>query len=191
LHMPPGARPPARRRLGALCSQLRTLAAGARPVAGSDGDSGSAAAPFLPEAALAGGLVLALWPEDSPFLDCTRIHLPEEINPNAKPGAVPDGVVNQVRGVHNPSCEVHLRQATQVTNGAAVLLVPGGGHNQLGIANCTKLVPFFTQLGVTTIIVRPRLRYDGCATNLYLLGRVMTGQLMLIVRRVRFGLQTT
>lgn len=82
----------------------------------------------------------------------------------ARPGAVPDNEVKQIRGVHNPTCEVHFGQSTAVTNGAAVLLVPGGGHNQLGIANCTKLVPFFTQLGVATIIVRPRLRYDGCAT---------------------------
>lgn len=147
---------PTSRRLGALCSQLRTDAASAH----------NSHSPFLPAAALPGGLVLPLWPEDSTFLDRSRIHLPEEINPKAAPGSVPNGVVNQIRGVHNPSIEVHHRQATAVTNGAAVLLVPGGGHNQLGIANCTKLVPFFTQLGVTTIIVRPRLRFDGCANAL-------------------------
>ena len=150
---------PTSRRLGALCSQLRT--ATARPAA-SDHNSH---APFLPTPALPGGLVLPVWPEDSPFLDRSRIHLPEEINPQAAPGSVPNGGVNQIRGVHNPSIEVHHRQATTVANGAAVLLVPGGGHNQLGIANCTKLVPFFTQLGVTAIIVRPRLRFDGCALS--------------------------
>lgn len=155
------------RRLCVLCSQLNTagVTAAPRAVAVGTSDESHAAAPFLPEPALPGGQVLPLWPEDSPFLDRTRIHLPEEINPNAAPGSVPAGVINQVRGVHNPSCEVHHRQATAGTNGAAVLLVPGGGHNQLGISNCAKLVPLFTGLGVTTIIVRPRLRFDGCATT--------------------------
>jgi hypothetical protein len=132
------------RRLRALHRQLGAAAAGA-----------AAASPFLPEPALAGGLVLPLWPEDSPFLDRARIHLPEE-------NLGPDATITSIRGVHNPSMEVHLSSTAATATGAAVLLVPGGGHNQLGIANCVKLVPFFNQLGVAAVIVRPRLRIDGC-----------------------------
>lgn len=140
-------------------SGVRRLRALRRQLASDSTPAADSSAPFVPEPALTGGEVFALWPEDSPFIDRSRAHLPEDYNPNAAPGSPPAGVVNQVRGVHNPSCEVH--RPTASSNGVAVLLVPGGGHNQLGVANCVSLVPFFGALGATTIIIRPRLRFDG------------------------------
>ena len=136
------------RRLRSLCRQL------ARPDPAADGGAPS----FVPEPALPGGKVLPLWPPGSPFLDSARVHEPEEYNPNAA-GSVPDGVINQVRGVHNPSMEVHLAQGG---GGAAVIVVPGGGHNVLNLAGGgTNFVPFFQNFNVSTIVLRPRLRIDG------------------------------
>ena len=133
------------RRLRSLCRQLH-------PEPAADGG-----APFAPEPALPGGQVLPLWPPGSPFLDSARVHEPEEYNPNAA-GSVPDGVINQVRGVHNPSMEVHLAQGG---GGAAVIVVPGGGHNVLNLAGGgTNFVPFFQNYNVSTIVLRPRLRID-------------------------------
>jgi acetyl esterase/lipase len=152
------------RRLQVLYSQL-----GGPPAVATAGSASAAACaaaaapPFLPPPALKGGLVLPLWSPSSRFLDRGRAHLPEEVNPHTPPGSTPEGSVQQVRGVHNPSIECHLAAAAHGSSntGCAILLVPGGGHNQLGVANCTRLVQPLLELGITTIIVRPRLRIDG------------------------------
>ena len=79
--------------------------------------------------------------------------------------------VQSVRGVHNPSMEVHLAYDTAAANtqdtvskntGAMVILVPGGGHNMLGIGGCKTLIPVLLEFGVSAVILRPRLRIDGC-----------------------------
>jgi acetyl esterase/lipase len=56
---------------------------------------------------------------------------------------------------------VHTADAARNT-GAAVILFPGGGHNFLNVGSeGSDFVPFFYNYGVTTIIVRNRLRHDG------------------------------
>jgi hypothetical protein len=45
------------------------------------------------------------------------------------------------------------------TTGAAVIVVPGGGHQVLVIGSeGAEFVPYFRQYGVATIILRERLR---------------------------------
>ena len=49
-----------------------------------------------------------------------------------------------------------------LNTGAAVILVPGGGHNFLNVGSeGADFVPFFYNYGVNTIILRSRLRRDG------------------------------
>jgi hypothetical protein len=105
------------RRLRSLQLQLRQPRDAATVVGASGGVvpiTRVSPAPFVPAAALAGGLVLPLWPHGSPFIEnprhedpkpASRVHEPEQYNPNS---AVPTaGTVDSVRGVHNPSMEVH------------------------------------------------------------------------------------
>jgi endo-1,4-beta-xylanase len=69
--------------------------------------------------------------------------------------------VERILNIHNPSIEVHRVRPADNT-GAAIILVPGGGHKTLvvGIEGIDP-VPFFWNYGVTTIILRHRLRQDG------------------------------
>ena len=54
-----------------------------------------------------------------------------------------------------------------INTGAAVILVPGGGHNTLNVGSeGADFVPFFYNYGVNTIILRSRLRKDGYNTRI-------------------------
>lgn len=114
---------------------------------------------FVPEPVLPGGLVLPLYPPDSPRLKRERIHEPERYNTSLKGKS--DKTLN-VLNIHNPSIEVHLAGDEPANTGAAVIVAPGGGHNILWVGpEGADFAPFFKKLGVSTIILRNRLRVDG------------------------------
>jgi len=115
--------------------------------------------PTQPKPIIPGGEVIALYPPDSPFLDKTRISEPEKYNTTFK--KQPDHIVN-VLNIHNPSIEVHLAPGNGKNTGAAIIIVPGGGHKILWVnPEGAKWVPHFAKLGVSNIILRNRLRSDG------------------------------
>jgi endo-1,4-beta-xylanase len=71
------------------------------------------------------------------------------------------GRVSSIVNIHNPSIEVHTVDRG-LNTGAAVILVPGGGHNTLNVGSeGADFVPFFYNYGVNTVILRSRLRKDG------------------------------
>lgn len=111
-----------------------------------------AIAPILP-----GGIVMPLYPPDSPALNHARMNEPEQFNMSTSvPGRV-DSIVN----IHNPSIEVHVVPGS-LNTGAAVILAAGGGHNTLNVGSeGADFVPFFYNYGVNTVILRNRLRRDG------------------------------
>lgn len=114
-------------------------------------------APYAPQPILQGGVVVPLYPPDSPKLNQKRIREAEQYSMSkSSPGRIAN-VVN----VHNPSIEVHTVDGS-LNTGAAVILAPGGGHNTLVIGSeGGDFVPFFYNYGVNTIILRYRLRHDG------------------------------
>jgi acetyl esterase/lipase len=117
----------------------------------------SADAPYVPQPILPGGVVMPLYPPGSPFLNKEKIRQAEQYNMSQ---AVP-GRINSIVNIHNPSIEVHTVEAG-LNTGAAVILVPGGGHNSLNVGSeGADFVPFFYNYGVNTIILRSRLRRDG------------------------------
>ena len=114
-------------------------------------------APYLPQAILPGGIVITLFPPNSPYLKAGRITEPEQYSMNQ---AVP-GRVNNIVNIHNPSIEVHPVDRG-INTGAAIILAAGGGHNTLNVGGeAADFVPFFYQYGVTSVILRNRLRRDG------------------------------
>jgi len=114
-------------------------------------------APYAPQPILPGGVVVPLYPTGSPYLNAARVHEPEKY---ALSQAAP-GRINSVVNIHNPSIEVHTVDGG-INTGAAVILIPGGGHRFLNVGSeGADFVPFFYNYGVNTIIVRSRLRTDG------------------------------
>jgi endo-1,4-beta-xylanase len=114
-------------------------------------------APYAPQAILPGGIVLTLFPPDSPYLKRDKIREAEVYNMSQ---AVP-GRINSIVNIHNPSIEVHLVDRG-INTGAVVIVVAGGGHNTLNVGSeAADFVPFFYQYGVNTVILRNRLRRDG------------------------------
>ena len=132
-----------------ICGSLRALAQ--QPAAPG------AATPFVPQPILPGGQIVTLFPPDSPFLKRDRIGEQEQNNIQK---TVP-GRIQSIVNIHNPSIEVHVVDPGSNT-GAAVILVAGGGHRTLNVGTeGADFVPFFYNYGVTTIILRNRLRQDG------------------------------
>ena len=110
--------------------------------------------PFLPEAALPGGIVLPLYPPDSKLLRQDRVHEAEKYNTT---GQQTTKLLNTLN-IHNPSIEVHLAE-DRSANGAAIIIAPGGGHKILWVGpEGYDLVPFFAQHHVSVIVLRNRLR---------------------------------
>jgi endo-1,4-beta-xylanase len=115
-------------------------------------DDGAALQAIVP-----GGLVLPLYPPDSPHLNVARVAEAEQWN---RSDSVP-GRVNSIVNIHNPSIEVHVVPPNMNT-GAVVILAAGGGHRTLNVGGeAADLVPFFFNYGVNTVILRNRLRSDG------------------------------
>ncbi len=113
--------------------------------------------PYQPQALLPGGIVMPLFPPGSSFLNAKRV---SEAEIYTMDKAVPGRVANIVN-VHNPSIEVHLASATNNT-GTAIIVAPGGGHNMLVIGSeGGDQVPYFFNYGISTVILRNRLRKDG------------------------------
>jgi endo-1,4-beta-xylanase len=114
-------------------------------------------APYAPEPILPGGVIVPLYPPDSPQLKQDRVHESEQYTMSK---SVP-GRINSIVNIHNPSIEVHTVEGGMNT-GAAVILAAGGGHNTLNVGSeSADFVPYFYNYGVTTIILRYRLRRDG------------------------------
>lgn len=114
-------------------------------------------APYAPHPIVPGGIVIALYPPGSPYLNMKRVNEPEQYNMSR---AVP-GRISNIVNIHNPSIEVHLVESG-INTGAAVILAPGGGHRTLNVGSeGADFVPFFYNYGVNTIILRNRLRRDG------------------------------
>ncbi len=114
-------------------------------------------APYAPQPLLPGGVVVTLFPPDSHYLNAQRLHEPEQYSMDRDA----PGRVSSIVNIHNPSIEVHTVDSSHST-GAAVILAAGGGHNTLNVGSeSSDFVPFFFNYGVTTIILRNRLRTSG------------------------------
>src|SRR5262245_59231190 len=114
-------------------------------------------APYAPQPIVQGGIVLPLYPRDSPQLNKARAHEAEYYSMSK---AVP-GRISSITNIHNPSVELHLVEGT-LNTGAAVILAAGGGHRTLNVGSeSADFVPYFYNYGVNTIILRNRLRADG------------------------------
>ncbi|MBL8218570.1 MAG: alpha/beta hydrolase fold domain-containing protein [Bryobacterales bacterium] len=114
-------------------------------------------APYAPQAILPGGVVVPLYPGNSPFLKAEKVKEPEQYNMSQ---AVP-GRISSIVGIHNPSIEFHPVERS-INNGSVIILVAGGGHNTLNVGGeAADFVPFFYNYGINTVILRNRLRRDG------------------------------
>jgi acetyl esterase/lipase len=102
--------------------------------------------------ALAAPLVVNLWPTGAPTLQGAgekEITVP----PDPRPGQR----INSIRNVHVPSIEVRLPPAEKAT-GAAIIVAPGGGHQQLVWASeGTDIADWLNSLGVAAFILKYRL----------------------------------
>ncbi len=113
--------------------------------------------PYAPQTILPGGVVVPLFPPDSPFLNKARVNEAEIYNMSS---GVP-GRVGSIVNIHNPSIEFH-RVPAAMNTGAVVIVVAGGGHNTLNVGSeGADFVPFFYNYGINTAILRNRLRRDG------------------------------
>ncbi len=112
---------------------------------------------YAPQPIVQGGVIIPLYPPDSPQLDQSRVRQAEHYNLSE---SVP-GRINWITNIHNPSIEVHPVDGGRNT-GAAIILAAGGGHRTLNVGSeSADFVPFLYQYGVTTVILRNRLRSDG------------------------------
>ena len=113
--------------------------------------------PYAPQAILPGGVVLTIFPPSSPMLKSDRIKEPEVYNMSK---GVP-GRIQSIVNIHNPSIEFHPADPS-INTGSVVILAAGGGHNTLNVGTeGADFVPFFYNYGVSTVILRNRLRRDG------------------------------
>lgn len=113
--------------------------------------------PYAPQPLLPGGVVVPLYPPDSPFLKTERAREAEVYNLSKN---VP-GRINSIVNIHNPSIEVHTVEGG-INTGAAIILAAGGGHNTLNVGSeSVDFVPYFYSYGINTVVLRYRLRQDG------------------------------
>ncbi len=112
-------------------------------------------APYAPQAILPGGVVIPLYPPESPYLNPDKIREPEEYYMWGP------GRIGAIVHIHNPSIEFHPGNKA-LNTGAAIILAAGGGHRTLNVGGeSSDEVYFFANHGVNTIILRNRLRSDG------------------------------
>jgi endo-1,4-beta-xylanase len=113
--------------------------------------------PYAPQPIVQGGIVMTLFPPDSPYLNKDKLAEPEVYNMSQ---AVP-GRISSIVSIHNPSIEVHTVERG-INTGVAIILAAGGGHNTLNVGGeAADFVPYFYNYGVNTVILRNRLRRDG------------------------------
>ncbi|MEY2880118.1 MAG: hypothetical protein RLZZ15_2498, partial [Verrucomicrobiota bacterium] len=114
-------------------------------------------APYAPQPILPGGVVVPLFPPNSPYLKTEKLKEAEVYNMN---GAAP-GRIASIVNIHNPSIEFHAGNRA-LNTGAVVIVVAGGGHNTLNVGGeGADFVHFFANYGINTVILRNRLRRDG------------------------------
>lgn len=112
-------------------------------------------APYSPQPILPGGVVIPLYPPNSPYLKPDRVHEAEVYSMGAP------GEIAYIIHIHNPSIEFHPGNGS-LNTGVAVVLAAGGGHNTLNVGGeGADFVHFFANHGVNTVILRNRLRSDG------------------------------
>lgn len=113
--------------------------------------------PYAPQPIVQGGIILPLYPPDSAQLNAARVREAEHYNLSKSVA----GRISWITNIHNPSIEVHTVEGG-LNTGAAIILAAGGGHRTLNVGSeSADFVPYFHQYGVTTIILRNRLRADG------------------------------
>ena len=113
--------------------------------------------PYQPQAILQGGIVVPLFPPNSPLLKADKLNEPEVYTMT---GGAP-GRIASIVGIHNPSIEFH-GVPNSLNTGAVVIVAAGGGHNTLNVGSeGSDFVPFFYNYGINTVILRNRLRRDG------------------------------
>lgn len=111
--------------------------------------------PYQPTPLIQGGIVLPLFPPDSPYLNQERIHEAETYGSYSPPH------LGYIVNIHNPSIEFHPANAENNT-GTTIILAAGGGHSKLNVAGeGINLVPFLTAKGINAVILRNRLRSDS------------------------------
>ena len=113
--------------------------------------------PYAPQPILPGGVVVPLWPAGSPYLNAAKVREPEEYH-FWGPG---DGEIGYIVHIHNPSIEFHPGNSA-LNTGAAIILAAGGGHRTLNVGGeSVDEVSYFANYGISTVILRNRLRSDG------------------------------
>ncbi|MEO7699936.1 MAG: alpha/beta hydrolase fold domain-containing protein [Opitutus sp.] len=111
--------------------------------------------PYAPQPILPGGVVIPLFPSDSPYLTKEKIKEAEVYKMGAP------GQIAYIVNIHNPSIEFHPGNGS-LNTGVAVILAAGGGHRTLNVGGeGADFVHFFANHGVNTVILRNRLRSDG------------------------------
>ena len=112
-------------------------------------------AAYAPQPILPGGVVIPLYPPDSPYLNHDKVREPEEYT------LWGPGEIGYIIHIHNPSIEFHPGNKA-LNTGAAIILAAGGGHRTLNVGGeGADEVHFFYNYGINTIILRNRLRSDG------------------------------
>jgi endo-1,4-beta-xylanase len=112
-------------------------------------------APYAPQPIVSGGVVIPLYPPDSPYLNKDKIREPEEYH------MYDPGEVGYIIHIHNPSIEFHHGNGS-LNTGAAIILAAGGGHRTLNVGGeGADEVHYFANFGINTVILRNRLRSDG------------------------------
>ncbi len=120
------------------------------PAPGPAGDG-----PYQPQPIVAGGAIIPLYPPDSPLLKPERLREPEKYHYYSPTE------VGYVINIHNPSIEFHPGNG-QLNTGACIILAAGGGHRTLNVGpEGADFVHFFKGHGISTVILRNRLRSDG------------------------------
>src|SRR6188474_1361774 len=110
------------------------------------------AGPYAPQPILQGGVVVPLYPPDSPQLNKERVREAEYYNLSR---AVP-GRISSITNIHNPSIEVHTVEGG-INTGAAIILAAGGAHRTLNVGSeSADFAPYFYNFGVNTVILRNR-----------------------------------
>lgn len=112
-------------------------------------------ASYAPQSILPGGVVIPLYPAGSTYVNQARVKEAEQYvlwGP---------GSIGYVVNIHNPSIEFHPGNGA-LNTGAVIILAAGGGHRTLNVGpEGADFVPFFASHGVSTVILRNRLRSDG------------------------------
>jgi endo-1,4-beta-xylanase len=112
-------------------------------------------APYAPQPILPGGVVLPLYPPDSGYLNRERIREPEKYSMRGP------GEIGAIVNIHNPSIEFHPGNSA-LNTGTVIILAAGGGHRTLNVGGeGADEVHFFYNFGISTVILRNRLRSDG------------------------------